>query len=189
MAAPDEASILNMTGIWSLNPIESDDLGPTFMLQNIPWIVRKVISYASLELKMDQKDPAPPERPATVIDINQTVRPGGFDTANSYILDGETRHDKVPIFGAMSMRAKYVPKAEVSGEDLMGHEIEQPSPTDERVGIKEFTEGVNTGWKTTALWGFEKVNGERRFCKYCTTTKGDEKVQARLVYDYRSLAV
>ncbi|KAK2051503.1 hypothetical protein LY76DRAFT_640100 [Colletotrichum caudatum] len=187
MTAPDDASILKMTGTWSLNPVESDDLSSTFMLQNIPWIVRKVISYASLELKMEQKDPAPPDRAATVIDVSQTVRPGGFDTANSYILDGEIRHAKVPIFGAMSMRAQYVPMAEVSEEDLMGHEIERPSVSDDRVAIKEMTEGVNTGWKTTVLWGFEKVNEERRFCKYCTTTRGDEKVQARLVYDYRPL--
>ena len=206
MAAPDNASILNMTGTWCLNPIESDDLGPTFMLvikfyhnqtsfstnihqkQGIPWIIRKVISFATLELKMVQNPPAPPERPTTVIDINQTVRPGGFDTANSYILDGETRHDKVPIFGAMSMRAQYVTMGEVGQDELMGHEIEQPDVADGRVGIKEMTEGVNTGWKTTAVWVFEKADGEtghRRFCKYCTTTKGEQRVQARLVYDYR----
>ncbi|TLD09210.1 uncharacterized protein PgNI_07972 [Pyricularia grisea] len=186
MAAPEGTSILNITGTWSLSSSLSDDLGPTFMAQNIPWIIRRVISYASLELKMIQKAAEPPERPATVIDVIQTVRPGGFDSENSYILDGETRTDKVPIFGAMSMKAVYVPMAEVSTEDIMGQVIEQPSATDDRVAIKEMTEGVNTGWKTTALWAFQEIDGERRFCKYCTTTKGEEKVQARLVYDYKA---
>ncbi|KAI6443883.1 hypothetical protein MCOR17_011323 [Pyricularia oryzae] len=187
MAAPDGTSILNMTGTWSLNSSLSDDLSPTFMAQNIPWIIRQVISYASLELTMVQKEAEPPERPTTVIDVKQTVKPGGFDTDNSYILDGETRTDKVPIFGAMSMRAVYVPMSEITKEDTMGNIIEEPSTTDKRVALKEMTEGVNTGWKTTALWAFQEIDGERRFCKYCTTTKGEgeEKVQARLVYDYK----
>nr|QJY30859.1 hypothetical protein [Discosia rubi] len=187
MAAPENTNILNMTGIWSLNSLESDDLGPTFALQGVPWIVRKVISFASLEITMDQKEPAPPTDPSTIIKVKQTVRPGGFDTANSYVLDGKLRTDTVPIFGAMSMRAQYVSSVEVSSEDVLGREIEKPIASDDRVGIKEVTEGVNTGWKTTALWGFERINGERRFCKYCITTKEGQNVQARLVYDYKAL--
>lgn len=146
-----------------------------------------MISYASVEIKMEQEELTPSDNHTTVINVNQTVRPGNFDTVNKYILDGETRYDTVPIFGAMSMRAHYVSMAEVSEEDLMGHQIERTEATDERIGIKEITKGVNTGWKTTAIWAFEEVNGERRFCKYCTTIKEDGKVQVRLVYDYKPL--
>lgn len=131
---------------------------------------------------------------ATVIDIKQTVRPGGFDTANQYILDGEIRTDNVPIFGAMSMRARYVGRAEVNnalGASSLEREIEYPLGSsedgEEVMAIEETSEGKNTGWKTVAVWGFERVDGGRRFCKYCITTKGDRKAEARLVYNYRAL--
>ncbi|EKG11532.1 hypothetical protein MPH_11025 [Macrophomina phaseolina MS6] len=184
MAAPQGINILNMTGSWTLNRSLSDDLDATFALQGIPWIVRTIINYASLEIKMRQQPPSPPERPTAVIDINQIVRPGGFDTANSYILDGETREDTVPIFGTIAMHCSYVKAADVADEDSFGASVERPLSDDERIGIMEISEGVHTGWFTTTLWAFETVDGERRFCKYCTTTKDDQKVQARLVYDY-----
>lgn len=132
----------------------------------------------------------------TVIEIKQTVRPGGFDTANKYVLDGETRTDTVPMFGAMSMRAQYVGRAEASdilnaSSSNMGKDLETPLGGDGegRVGISEISQGVNTGWKTVAVWGFQRLDGERRFCKYCITTKGDQKAEARLVYDYRALPI
>ncbi|KAG6353645.1 hypothetical protein INS49_005353 [Diaporthe citri] len=189
MAAPEDTNILNMTGIWSLNSAESDDLDATFAVQGIPWIIRKVIAYARLEIEMKQQvSDEPDTKSATIINVKQTVRPGGFDTANRYILDGQTRHDTVPIFGAMSMKASYVSRAEVSEEATLGREIEDPVGGDGRVAIEERSGGVNTGWQTVATWGFEEVNGERRFCKYCITTKGDQKAEARLVYDYRALS-
>lgn len=137
---------------------------------------------------MEQQEPTPPETSATVIRVKQTVRPGGFDTSNAYNLDGELRQEAVPIFGAVSMRANYVSAADISKEDTMNYEIERPIFTDDRIAIREMTVGVNTGWEATTLWGFQQVNGERRFCKYCTTTKGDQKVQVRLIYDYRPLS-
>jgi hypothetical protein len=135
----------------------------------------------------------PDTESAAIINVKQTVRPGGFDTANRYVLDGQTRHDTVPIFGAMSMRARYVSKEEVSKEATLGREIEEPVIVGRDdgvhpVAIEERSGGVNTGWQTVATWGFEKVDGERRFCKYCITTKGDQRAEARLVYDYRALS-
>lgn len=157
--------------------------------QGVPWIIQKVINFASLELIMRQQPPAHPETPATVININQIVRPGGFDSANSYVLDGDTREDTVPIFGAMSMRAAYANAADVTEDDALGRNVERPISGDERIGIREVAKGVHTGWSTTSLWAFEKVDGERRFCKYCITTKEDQKAQARLVYDYKPLEI
>ena len=213
MAAPDGTNILDVTGHWSLDRTLSDSLEDTFALvscmsqtlqpfnsarrvvfrslpltrhpnlqQGIPWIVRKVINAASLELSFQQDLPETEDAP-TRFSVKQTVRPGGFDSVNEYILDGEIRYDTVPIFGEVSARNSYVTLGEVSVEDFLGREIERISG-ERRIGILEIACGVHTGWTSRTLWAFERIEGRRHLCKYATTTKDNQKAVARMVFDY-----
>lgn len=36
----------------------------------------------------------------------------------------------------------------------------------------------------TAVWGFEEVEGERRYVRYTVTRKGEKEIRLRLVYDF-----
>ncbi|KAI4207807.1 MAG: hypothetical protein LQ348_000444 [Seirophora lacunosa] len=182
MAAPDNIDILDVTGHWSLNQNLSDSLEDTFALQGIPWIVRKVINVASLELSFQQDLPETEDAPIRFT-VKQTVRPGGFDSSNEYILDGKTRYDTVPIFGEVSATNVYVGHDEVTKADSLQREIEQISGQS-TVGIMEKTVGIHTGWTSRTLWAFERVEGQRRLCKYATTTKDDQKATARMLFDY-----
>ncbi|KAL8840022.1 MAG: hypothetical protein Q9170_001506 [Blastenia crenularia] len=182
MAVPNNTDILDVTGHWSLNRTLSDSLEDTFALQGIPWIVRKVINVANLELSFQQDLPET-ENAAIRFTVKQTVRPGGFDSSNEYILDGKTRYDTVPLFGEISATNSYVTRDAVTMEDSLQRHIEQVDG-DERIGILEITTGVYTGWTSQTLWGFEKIDGKKYFCKYATTTKGDQKATARMVFDY-----
>lgn len=113
------------------------------------------------------------------------MRPGGFDSENEYILDGETRYDTVPIFGEVSATNSYVTQKEVTNEDSLGRSVE-PIDGEDRIGIMEIAKGVHTGWASRTLWAFEAIEGERHLCKYATTTKDDRKATARMVFDYLS---
>ena len=134
---------------------------------------------------MTQKEPSASNN-AVEIAVKQTVRPGGFDSFNSYILDGAVREDTVPIFGTIAMHAGYVKSGGIAEHELLGYEIEGMKDG-EKVAIREVAKSVYSGWETVTLWGFEEVLGERRYCKYCVTTKDEKTATARLVYDYKGV--
>ncbi|KAK5996285.1 hypothetical protein PT974_03039 [Cladobotryum mycophilum] len=181
MSTPTDMNILDVTGRWHLNRTLSDSLENTFALQGIPWIIRKVINWADLELQY-VKLPPTEESTATRFSFKQTVRPGGFDTKNEYVVDGEKRTDTVPIFGEITMHCAYVGRKDLKEEELLGREIE--SVDEDHAAIVEVVNSENMGWTTTTVWGFETIDGERRLCKYNTTTKDDQIETARMVHDY-----
>ncbi|RFU80555.1 hypothetical protein TARUN_1674 [Trichoderma arundinaceum] len=181
MAAPIEANILDVTGRWRLNRALSDSLESTFTLQGIPWIVRKVINWANLELQYVKLLPED-NSTATRFSFKQTVRPGGFDTKNEYIVDGEKRTDTIPIFGEVTMYCDYVSRHDLTEEQLLGRDIE--SVDEGHAAIVEVVTSENMGWKTITVWGFETIDGERRLCKYNTTVKGEHIEKAIMVHDY-----
>ncbi|KAI0506265.1 hypothetical protein F5B22DRAFT_650823 [Xylaria bambusicola] len=181
MAAPSEINVSDVTGRWALNRALSDQLEPLFTLQGIPWIIRKVINFASLELQYTKDPPSDPTA-ATSFSFKQTVRPGGFDTINRYVLDGDKRTDTVPIFGEVTMYAKYLNRDEVTLEQTLGTGIQGDAEKD--VAIIEVTESKSMGWKAETVWVFETIDGEYRLCKYNRIWKGDQSAKAKMVHDY-----
>ncbi len=143
-----------------------------------------MINFATLELQYI-KDPPSDAIAAPSFAFKQTVRPGGFDTTNKYVIDGEKRTDTVPIFGEITMHAKYVDRDEVTPEQTLGTGIQ--GDTTKEVAILEVVESENMGWRAETLWVFEMVNGEHRFCKYNIITKEAQRATAKMVYDYIGL--
>ncbi|KAK5633754.1 hypothetical protein RRF57_009468 [Xylaria bambusicola] len=181
MAAPSEVNISDVTGRWSLNRGLSDSLEPCFALQGIPWIIRKVINFATLELQYIKDPPSDATTPPS-FDFKQTIRPGGFDTTNRYVIDGEKRTDTVPIFGEITMHAKYLDRDEVTSEQTLGTGIQGDATKD--VAILEVVESENMGWRAETLWVFETIDGEYRFCKYNIISKDGQSATAKMVHDY-----
>ena len=85
--------------------------------------MRKVINIASLELSFQQDLPETDDVPIRFT-VKQTVRPGGFDSSNEYILDGKTRYDTVPNFSEVSATNVYIGHDEVTKADSLQREIE-----------------------------------------------------------------
>lgn len=44
---------------------------------------------------------------------------------------------------------------------------------------------VDAGWIAEQNWGFEEINGERRYTRRVMVWKGGESQSSRFVYDYR----
>ncbi|SPO07541.1 uncharacterized protein DNG_10235 [Cephalotrichum gorgonifer] len=169
MAAPPSVNILDVTGIW--------------ILQGVPWALRKILSFAGVSLHMTQTQSAPEDNPdgekVVSIRVKQVVTPGGFSSEESYILDFQSRDSTVPIFGALSARSKYLPIDEIPDEEVR-RRLEGGGAN---VVVQEFAHSKAGDWVTEGIWGFEDVNGERRFTRTNVTSKGDSRVVSRLVYD------
>ena len=51
--------------------------------------------------------------------------------------------------------------------------------------VQALAESIGNGWTADQIWGFEEVNGERRYVRHVVARKGDDWKLARLVYDYK----
>ncbi|KAG7284210.1 hypothetical protein NEMBOFW57_010573 [Staphylotrichum longicolle] len=170
MAAPPSANILNISGTW--------------ILQGISWPIRKILSWAGVALHLTQTSApsSPGKPPVTTITAKQTITPGGFNSEEAYVLDDSVKHASLPIFGAVSVRARYTPLDEIDDAELR----ERLAKDGATVAVQEFAESKGGEWKTEGVWGFEVIGGERRFTRTNITTGRGERVLARLVYDYKA---
>jgi len=151
--------------------------------QDIPWIVRKVINFATVQLYMKQ-DTCSPEacsdkesNPITTIHVTQIVTPGRFNSQDTYILDSVARESTVPIFGKITVAAKYVSVAEIEDAAVR-------TKFEADISIVETVRSIENGWETTSIWGIERIGGERYYVRYSLTKKGDQDLRLRLVYDF-----
>jgi len=51
--------------------------------------------------------------------------------------------------------------------------------------IKAVANSVNNGWSSTQIWGFEVINGERRYARHVVVKKGDKTIRAKLYYNFK----
>lgn len=128
----------------------------------------------------------PPRAPSTVtdknvtiVDITQTVS-GLASTEEKRCLDNEFRPHSDFIFGEVRGQSRWVTLEEIEDEYL-----KQGWEPAERY-VLSYVESPSKGWKSTQIWGFQIVNGERRYCRNIVLTKDGERRETRLVYDYQS---
>lgn len=161
-------------------------------------MVRQVLRYASLSLKIKQaiclpdgttaevadntSTSSPPDGAVTTLHIRQTVNPGGFDSEGLYPIDGKRKDYSLPIFGDVMMQLRYMNVADVPDEALREKFVEANPP---KTVIGEVAQNSSKGWQAQVMWGFEMINGKRYLTRNVSTRKDKEKVDARMVYDYQ----
>ncbi|KFH44515.1 hypothetical protein ACRE_047080 [Hapsidospora chrysogenum ATCC 11550] len=186
MAAPPEKTIRNLTGKWNLNKSLSNDTDPVLALQGIGWMIRKGIGLASISLDVNvyEAAPTPPNEstdPVTHIDIEQSAS-GLSSTHEKRCLDETFRPHEDWLFGKCRGKAKWLSIDEIDDEFLKSNwEVESP---DSKEFLRSFVENPEAGWDATQIWGFQKIDGVRRYCRNIVVKKGDKRVAVRLVYDY-----
>ena len=156
------------------------------------FLLRKTISYASVTLEITQTE-GPPTAPNTStdatfthIDIQQIGTAGMKGTREVRCLDDNLRPHSDWIFGNVEGRSRWIALDEVEEEFLRGNWLEEKSGAgpDGKDHIQSFVENVDTHWTAQQIWGFQMVDGERRYARNIVIRKGDKKVEMRLVYDY-----
>ena len=157
----------------------SDSADPALALQGVGWLTRKAIGLATVTLHVKEYVD---ESGKTHVDIQQMATGGVKGTAENRTLDDTFREHSDWLFGSVKGRTGWVAsKAEITDEFLRkGWEEAQ---TEFVVG---YVESLDRGWTATQVWGFQEVNGERRYARNIVVAKGDEKVEMRLVYDFYS---
>jgi hypothetical protein len=184
MAAPASKTIADLSGKWQMNKTYSDPVDPALSLQGIGWLTRKAIGAATVTLHATHYTD---DEGKVHVDIDQTVTGGLKGTSEKRCLDNEFRDHKDWMFGHVKGQSKYIAAEEVSDEFLkkgwLEGEEEKKGPNGES-HILSYVESYDAGWTARQIWGFQTVEGERRYCRNIVVTKGAEKVEMRLVYDY-----
>ncbi|KAK8924738.1 hypothetical protein MANI_002584 [Metarhizium anisopliae] len=186
MAAPADKTLKNLNGQWTVNKELSESTDPALTIQGIGYFIRTGISYATISLSVNQYE-APPKPPnestGTVvhIDIDQSAS-GLTNTQENRCLDNTYRDHTDWLFGHVKGRSTWVGLDEIEDAYLKnGWEAEADGKL-----IFSHVESLDAGWTATQVWGFQLVNGERRYCRNIVVAKGSERAEFRLVYDYNA---
>lgn len=161
-------------------------------LQGIGYVTRKLIGAATVTLHVKQytedKEGASGSK-VTHIDIDQTLTGGVKGTTEKRTLDGEFREHSDWMFGKVRGRSTWASAADVAADDAFlaagweEGEAERAGPAGE-THVASYVESLDNGWVARQVWGFQIVEGERRYARNIVVTKGDKRVEVRLVYDY-----
>jgi hypothetical protein len=154
------------------------------------WFLRKILAMATLKLQMTQitlpadTDTGSSSKSQTITTIRQKqiIYPGGFDSEEALHLDGVDRDLKDPIFGDHILRVFYTPIYEL--EDLELRESLKRGGSVQL--IQEVSSSKKNGWHSVLTWGFQEVDGVRRFTQNNVMTKDGKSLTGRLVYDFES---
>ncbi|KAK7737473.1 hypothetical protein SLS53_006546 [Cytospora paraplurivora] len=180
MAAPAEKTLRDLNGTWVMNKSLSDSTDPALALQGIGWLTRKAIGIATVTLHAKEYVD---EQGWTHIDIDQTATGGIKGTAENRTLDNTFREHSDWLFGHVQGRTGWV-----ASKDEIGDGTDEFLKGGWEEGQTEWivnrVESLDSGWVATQVWGFGIIDGERRYARNTVVTKGKERVELRLVYDF-----
>ncbi|UNI15099.1 hypothetical protein JDV02_001667 [Purpureocillium takamizusanense] len=188
MAAPAEKTTKNLSGQWVLNKELSDSAEPGLVIQGIGFLVRKGIGMATITIDVNQYE-APPKAPSTAdgtfthIDIEQSAS-GLSSTKEARCLDDLQREHSDWLFGNVKGQTAWVSVADIDDEYLGKGWLSEGG--DGKNLIRSHVVSQDSGWTATQVWGFQDINGERRYCRKIVIAKDDQRAEFRFVYDYQS---
>ncbi|KAK8203923.1 hypothetical protein IWZ01DRAFT_486352 [Phyllosticta capitalensis] len=207
MAAPPEKTLRDLNGAWVMNKTLSGDSDAVMQLQGISWLIRKTVSFATVTLHVHQYVSADGDSKATHIDIDQSLSPGNIKGTSekrtlTWSFDSHVDH----VFGTVRGRSRWTTLSKIGDDyavgDLAGKDVAKERDEDvafmkegewdESVTAKggevveSWVESVDKGWMAWQIWGFELVDGVRRYVRHVVVRgKGGKGVKrVRLVYDW-----
>lgn len=142
-------------------------------------MTRKAIGLATITLHMKQYTD---DEGVVRIDIEQTATGGIKGTAEKRHLDyKEGEHDD-HIFGKVKGKSRFIKISEVEDAFLKSNWLPE---TENGEAIESNVTSVNNGWEAKQVWGFQDKDGKRMYARNVVVTKGKERREARLYYDYQ----
>ncbi|KAI9668855.1 MAG: hypothetical protein M1831_000925 [Alyxoria varia] len=178
MAAPDSITLENLNGKFFMNKQVSTDPDPILALQGISWVTRTAVSLATITLHISQyKD----DEGITHIDIDQVLTGGIPGTSEKRALNWEDREHNDHIFGEVIGKSRWTNLTDVQDEFLKKDWAKESS---EGNVIETYVKSVTQGWESSQIWGFQMFDGKRHYARNVLVTKGDERREARFIYEY-----
>jgi len=120
------------------------------------------------------------------IDIEQPGAAGIKGTVEKRILNGEWNEQENPVFGTVKGRTKWTTLSALSDSDEDDKFLKSKwdQQTQEGDVIESYAESLNNGWVARQVWGFQEVNGARKYTRNVVVKKGSETKRVTLHYDY-----
>lgn len=139
-----------------------------------------------LEVNEYQAPPKPPNTSTDIffhVDIEQTAA-GLTSTQERRCIDGEWRPHNDWLFGDVKGKTEWLSLNDLDDDFLkQGWEPQSDDPTAKNY-IVSHVESQTNGWTARQVWGFQIVDGLRRYTRAIVVTKGSERVAVHLYYDY-----
>nr|KMM65927.1 LOW QUALITY PROTEIN: hypothetical protein CPAG_02268 [Coccidioides posadasii RMSCC 3488] len=202
MAAPAEITIQDLNGRFCMDKTVSNDADPILSLQGISWLTRKAIGIATITLHIKEyKDddehlisvafPAPPST-ATSTKTRTNDPDNIFSTDNNRLVRTAAGADgKILPAVEVQTKAGNEKDQEAVARFLSGEILADGSATEgfvagegEDYWVHSWVESVNDGWTAEQIWGFENINGVRKYTRRVVAEKKGKVIRARLVYDF-----
>ncbi|KAK4939165.1 hypothetical protein LTR66_015030 [Elasticomyces elasticus] len=191
MAAPPELSMQDLTGSCFQNKTLSDSFDRAFAIQGIPWIIRKVVSIATLSLKVAHEVDESGAKTLVFTQAASVAIAGLSEEKEVRFLDGrETLHSST-LFGTSSARSRLVNMSTATGNDgkpldpLLTRNFLQEGESGGDNNLFDLVVHQTKGWVMEQIWGFGIVNDERRLIKKMVIRKGDDVAHATAFYDWK----
>lgn len=146
-------------------------------------MIRKGIGYATVTLHINQHH----EEGVELIDIEQVGTGGLQGTTEKRHIDDVWGEHKDFIFGHVKGHCRRTKLSSLNESDedeawLKNGWAKDIVESDEV--IDDNTESIGNGWVARQTWGFEDLNGERRYTRHVVVKKGSNVKRIKLVYDY-----
>lgn len=193
MAAPASKTIADLSGKWTTNKAQSTSVEPALALQGVGWMTRKAVglSTVSLDVKHYSAPPSPPADPSgpevSHVEIEQTGTGGLKGSTEKRCLDFTFRDHSDWLFGNVKGKSKWVKASEIDDAHLAKGWLEgdeEATGPDGASHILSHVESYDAGWTATQIWGFQLVEGVRKYVRNIVVAKDAQRVELKLVYDY-----
>ena len=127
--------------------------------------------------------PATADKPAEEIHIDQSLS-GLKGTREERFLDSEKRPHEDYVFGKVVGQSKRLLTAAEIGDEW----LEAGGWTEDTVRdgwVRSYVESTEYGWTAEQIWGFQVVEGERRYVRRLKFVTGEgNRLDKVLVYDW-----
>lgn len=171
----------------------SDTAEPALVLQGISYLVRTGVGLATISIEVHQyeapakptdegEEPAPEADAVWHLDIQQSASKL-TSTTELRCLDDVPRQHSDRIFGTVLGHSHWTTVEELE-DSFLRSGWRGPAEGELPALIWTRSSSVNKGWSATQVWGFQDVDGERRYCRNLLVVKDDQRVECRFVYDY-----
>lgn len=152
-------------------------------MQGIGWLTRKAIGLATVTLTIKEYVD---DAGLTHVDAQQTATGGLKGTTENRALDNVYREHSDWLFGKVKGRTRWAAKAASGGVEELPDDAFLRSNWED--GTEEwvfaYVESLDSTWTATQVWGFQVINGERRYARNVIVEKGKQRVEMKMIYDF-----
>ncbi|KAI6008310.1 hypothetical protein F5J12DRAFT_892291 [Pisolithus orientalis] len=187
MAVPLSVTTKNLSGSFATNKQFSGNSDELLRLQGLSWAKRSIAKMLNIILSMKHRTD---DDGVEHVDMEQKVAGGITAASDHFILDWQERTVTDSSFGSLTVKTRRVSPELIENEFLKAGWSED-TVVDGVIHNIVSNDPKNSGdgytWESEQVWGFQVVDGERRYVRLVSLTssgKTDGPFHFRGVYDY-----